>query len=63
MKLLKELNTFEDDMSNSSLKESETNEVITITDPNQKTQQKNVNQDTNHVGLSDKGSFSSEVSS
>jgi hypothetical protein len=63
MKLLKELNTFEDDMSNSSLKESETNEVNKITDPNQKTQQKNVNPDTNHGGLSDKGSFSSEVSS
>jgi hypothetical protein len=61
MKLLKELNTFEDDMSNSSLKESENNEVVTVTP--QKTQQKNVNPDTNHVGLSDKGSFSSEVSS
>ena len=48
MKLLKELNTFEDDMSNSSLKESETNEVVTVTP--QKTQQKNVNPDTNHVG-------------
>jgi hypothetical protein len=48
MKLLKELNTFEDDMSNSSLKESENNEVVTVTP--QKTQQKNVNPDTNHVG-------------
>jgi len=50
-------------MSNSSLKESENNEVITTNEKLDKVKQKDIDLKANHNDLSDKGSFSSEVSS
>lgn len=48
MKLLVELNTFEDDTSNSSLKESENNEITTAIEPLSKSHLKVVDPDANH---------------
>ena len=50
-------------MSNSSLKDSENNEVITTNDQPDKVKQKIIDLKANNGELSDKGSFSSEVSS
>jgi hypothetical protein len=45
------------------MKESENNEVITTNDEPDKVKQKIIDLKANHGDLSDKGSFSSEVSS
>lgn len=62
MKLLKELNTFEDDVSNSNDKESDEDNNFTQTMPSQQVIQKEIDLEAINGVESDKGSYSSEDS-